>query len=86
MPIIRGTVVRSSAGRDKGNFMIVLEVKEGALLVADGKERPLERPKLKNMKHISETNVTVTEEQMHSNRSIRHALSDFKAHTCQGEI
>ena len=66
--------------------MIVLEIKEGMVLVADGKERPLDRPKLKNMKHISLTETQVSEEQMLTNRSIRHALNDFQSTHCQGEI
>lgn len=83
---IRGTVVCSTAGRDSGKFMIVIGHDGGKVLVADGKERPAERPKLKNLKHISLTETVITEEQMLTNRSMRHALSDFKAHTCQGEI
>ena len=78
---VRGTIICSMAGRDNGKFMIVLGNKDGLVLVADGKERPIERPKLKNVKHISLTNHTVSEEQMLTNRSIRHALNDFKAYT-----
>ncbi len=83
---IKGTVVRSTAGRDSGKFMIVVGHSNGCVLVCDGKERPSERPKLKNMKHISLTDTCITEEQMLTNKSMRHALNDFKAHTCQGEV
>ena len=82
----RGTIICSKAGRDNGKFMIVLGSEKGMILVADGKERPLERPKLKNIKHISLTSHTVSEEQMLTNRSIRHALIDFQSLHCQGEI
>ncbi len=82
----RGTIVCSKAGRDCGSFMIVLGTENGKIFVADGKERPLERPKCKNIKHISLTESTVTEEQMLTNRSIRHALNDFQSRHCQGEI
>lgn len=82
----RGTVICSKAGRDCGNFMVVLEIKGGLVLVADGKERPLERPKQKNLKHISLTETNLSEEQMLTNRSIRHALNDFRGTHCQGEI
>lgn len=85
LPII-GTVVCSTAGRDSGKFMIVVGHDNGKVLVCDGKERPMGRPKLKNMKHISLTDTCLTEEQMLTNKSMRHALNDFKAHTCQGEI
>ena len=82
----RGTIICSKAGRDSGKFMIVLGESNGKLLVADGKERPVDRPKQKNIKHLSLTNATVTEEQMLTNRSIRHALNDLQSLHCQGEI
>lgn len=82
----RGTIVCSLAGRDCGSFMVVLGQKNGKVLVADGKERPVDRPKQKNIKHLSLTNATVTEEQMLTNRSIRHALNDLQSLHCQGEI
>ena len=86
MELKRGMVVRSKAGRDGDSFLVVLEVLDGFVLVADGKQRPLERPKRKNTKHIAITGLIVTEEQLQTNRSIRHALSDLKSHTCEGEI
>ena len=82
----RGTIICSKAGRDNGKFMIVLGSEKGMILVADGKERPLERPKLKNIKHITFTRATLLEDQMLTNRSIRHALNDFQSTHCQGEI
>ena len=50
--IQRGSIVRSTAGRDSGKLMLVLECTQNGVLVCDGKERPLERPKLKNTRHI----------------------------------
>ena len=86
MELTRGTVVRSKAGRDSGSFLVVTEVSNGCVLVADGKERPIERPKRKNLKHIALTETIFTEEQLQTNKAVRHALSDFKSHTCLGEI
>ncbi len=86
MELARGTIVRSKAGRDSESFLVVLEVFEDFILVADGKERPIERPKRKSHKHIALTRGILTEEQLLTNRAVRHALSDFKSHTCQGEI
>ncbi len=40
---VRGLVVRSRAGHDKGDFLAVLQVEDGWALVGDGKGRPLER-------------------------------------------
>ena len=39
---VRGLVVRSRAGRDKGDFLAVLQAEDGWALVGDGKGRPLE--------------------------------------------
>ena len=45
----RGQVARSLAGHDKGTFLAVLEVAPPYAVVADGKARPLERPKRKKL-------------------------------------
>ena len=47
-PLECGRVVVSLAGRDKGRLLAVTGVNEKGVLVCDGKERPVERPKLKN--------------------------------------
>ncbi len=47
-----GNLAKSLAGHDKGKiYMIVREEKEMVYL-ADGKNRPIERPKCKRKKHI----------------------------------
>lgn len=73
----RGRVVRSAAGRDKDKFLAVVGWEEEAVLLADGKERPLERPKRKNVKHLAATNYLLTEEEMTTNRALRKALRAF---------
>ncbi len=72
-----GRIVCSVAGRDKGCFMTVLEMEKGRALVCDGKQRPLERPKAKNMKHLKFTNSYLNEEQLATNRSLRRALKEY---------
>ena len=67
MELKRGQVVRSKAGRDQGSFMAVL---------ADGKGRPLERPKRKNIRHISPTLTVLPEEALATNRKLRAALRE----------
>ena len=74
-----GNVVCSKAGRDKGKFMVVLGLIDGNLLVADGKERPIERPKLKNPKHLQKTNSILESTQYSTNKSLRKALKAFGA-------
>lgn len=64
MDFEKGNVVISKAGRDKGYFMAVVGEEKGYPLVADGKERPLERPKRKNPKHLQKTNFNIDLEQL----------------------
>ena len=72
-----GRIVCSLAGRDKGCFMAVVAVKEERVFVCDGRERPLERPNPKNIKHIKPTNSRLDEEQLKTNRSLRRALNEY---------
>lgn len=72
---MRGQVVCSKAGRDKGYFMVVVEEKDGFVFVSDGKERPLERPKRKNIKHISFTNTVLENNSFVTNKQLRKALA-----------
>ena len=74
-----GRVVYSKAGRDKGRFMVITAAEGETLWVCDGKERPLERPKKKNRKHIGLTNTVLDSGSMSTNRSLRRALKPFGA-------
>ena len=69
-----GMVVRSLGGRDKDRLLCVLGEEKNRVLVCDGKERPIERPKRKNPKHLAPTKNSLTAEQMRSNRAIKQAL------------
>ena len=86
MPYARGTVVCSKKGRDKGCFLAVVSSDEVHAFVCDGKERPIERPKKKNLKHISPTEFVLSEEQLKTNKSLKHALNDFRTNNVKGEI
>ena len=46
-------VVESLAGRDKGHLFYVLEVDGDYLILADGKQRQIEKPKKKKCKHTN---------------------------------
>lgn len=76
MSLKRGQMVRSLAGRDRGNWLVVLETKDDGALVVDGKTRPLERPKFKKAKHLAATNRILNEPSLMTNRSVIHALRD----------
>ena len=73
-----GQIVGSKAGRDNGYFMVTVSEGEGFVLVCDGKERPLERPKRKNVKHISFTNTVLSEESYKTNKSLRKSLAIYR--------
>lgn len=72
----KGQVVYSLRGRDRGRFLIVLREENGLVWVADGKERPVDRPKAKNPKHIRATNTVV--DRCATNKEIRKALAAFR--------
>ena len=57
-------VVLSTTGRDKGKIFYVIGTEGDLLLLANGKDRTLDRPKRKKQKHVqkvlrSETRVAV---------------------------
>lgn len=47
-----GMLVRSLAGHDKGMLYIIIEEKNGMLMLADGKTRTMQRPKAKKVMHV----------------------------------
>ena len=53
MDIARSNIVKSIAGRDAGSLFFVLATEGDFLLLADGKTRPVERPKRKRRKHAA---------------------------------
>ena len=48
----KGGACVSVAGRDKGRYYLILGIEGDALLLTDGKYRPIGRPKRKNGKHV----------------------------------
>ena len=57
-------VVVSTAGRDTGKWFYVIDEDQTYLFLANGKDRPLDKPKQKKRKHVqkvlrSETRVAV---------------------------
>lgn len=76
MELKRGQVVRSKAGRDQGSFLAVLSADPPWAVVADGKQRPLERPKRKKLMHLSPTLRVLPEEALATNRKLRAALRE----------
>lgn len=70
----QGMVVRSLCGRDKDTLLCVVAADGKYVYVCDGKERPLERAKRKNPKHISVTPYVLSPQDLQSNRAVKQAL------------
>ena len=78
MNIAQGSVVIAKAGRDKGKAFAVLKVLDDrTVLIADGRRRPIERPKRKNVIHLQATGTTV--DCVTTNRQLRIVLKAFNA-------
>ena len=62
--LIISDVVLSTTGRDKGKIFYVIRIEDDMLLLANGKDRTLDKPKRKKQRHVqkvlrSETRVAV---------------------------
>lgn len=73
----KGMVVRSKAGHDKGSFFVVLCVEDGIALIADGVSRTINKPKRKNLIHLSATATVLDERSMEADIEIRKILVGF---------
>mgnify|MGYP004637027225 FL=1 len=59
----RGQLVKSTAGHDKGIVAVIIAVEsEEYVLLADGKTRPVNKPKRKKVKHIEPIGKTIESE------------------------
>ncbi len=82
--LVPGQLVKSTQGRDRGQWMIILEVlDDDYVLLCDGKIRKIEKPKKKKLKHISKTNIIFDDLQKKiiqnniSNADMRKKLADY---------
>lgn len=80
-----GQLVCSTLGRDKGRVYLVIGILDSnRLLVADGKYRKIEKPKKKNIKHVSKLPLFVAEvaelvkEKRLSNGTVNKIISDYQ--------
>ena len=74
-----GQIVYSIAGRDKGKALIIISRDNLGVFVVDGKERPLNRPKLKNIKHLKFTDYCLSENDYRSNKALKASLKRYQA-------
>lgn len=76
MEIKCGQIAFSTAGRDKDKPMAVVNKDSKFVYVCDGKERPLNKPKRKNLKHLRFTEITVNENSLANDSALRKALNE----------
>ena len=81
MDCVRGQIMRSLKGHDKGDFQVVLKTDGPYAYMADGKRRKVEAPKKKKRMHLAPTGTVLGEESLSTNRRIRTALMEYRAHT-----
>ena len=84
-PVEKGTLVLSLAGRDKGRLLAVVGSDDrNRILVCDGKERKIERPKSKNIRHLKMLEAKLDEDALRSNRALRKALAKAEVENSGG--
>ena len=76
--MVRGQVVFSKCGRDKGKAFVVLDVADEYVFLADGRLRPLERVKKKKVKHVQIVNTILPLPEGFINADIRKWLLPYK--------
>lgn len=83
-----GDIVISTYGHDMGDWFIVVQIKKDFILIADGKNRTIEKPKKKNLKHVVALNLNASElaeklnsKQIIQNAELRKTLKFFKQQT-----
>ena len=84
---------RSLAGHDKGRLYVVLAQEGDFVLLADGKNRPAEKPKRKKTKHVQPNHSVsdyLKEREAQGreirNEDIRKALRIKEETTCQKQM
>ena len=74
-----GRIVCSKAGSDKGSFLVVLNLENGRVMVADGKRYKIASPKKKNVKHIAVTGKILKGQEILTDKQLRNALAEYRS-------
>lgn len=69
-----GMVVKSLAGHDAGRFYVITKIEKNRAYIVDGRLRKLEKPKKKNVVHLSRSNIIVNLLEFETNKSLRELL------------
>ncbi len=85
MDVGLGSIVFSKAGRDKGDYFVVVACEGEYAYICDGKTRKCDKPKKKKLKHMTVTKTVsqliyekLTETGKVTNNEIRRAISEFR--------
>lgn len=85
-------IVEAINGRDKGTVFFIINIEDEYIYLADGKGRPIERPKKKKRKHVrfisrrdTETAHKIRAGLKVQNSELRRALAAFTAENGQNE-
>ncbi len=76
MNVLQGSVVKSTAGHDKNSYFVAVSIQGNFVFIADGKERKLEKPKRKNIKHLDVTKSVIELHEI-TNKKLRKLLNEF---------
>ena len=75
MELKKGLIVKSLKGHDKGDLLMIADFDEKRVLLSDGKQRKLMKPKSKNLKHIEITGLEVDINAVATDRKLRKTLN-----------
>lgn len=81
--ITPGRLLLAKAGRDKGSVFVATEIRQDCVFIADGKRRKLEKPKRKNIKHISPASDIVIRLDGMTNKKLRKCLLQYRPNTAK---
>lgn len=72
-----GSVVVNKTGKEKTKFFAVTGFDESFCFLANGRDRKLDKPKKKNLRHVQETRTILDANQMESDKALWEALKSF---------
>ena len=73
-----GMIVKSAAGHDKENFLVITAIDGDFAFIADGKERKLDSPKKKRMKHLRFTSTVIDMNGL-TDKGLRRIIAEYSA-------
>ena len=75
MELRKGQIVKSVKGHDKGDLLMIADFDEKRVLLCDGKQRKLNKPKVKNLRHVELTGFEVDIKEVDTDRKLRKTLN-----------